>query len=161
MPRTIPPDPEKRLSPRSVTRELTGKGANPDDSGLADLNKIMANYRRSGTIPNVGLRNPLYGDFTGPQDLATALDQVETALQRFNDLPSPIRDAAGGDPVQFLDMFNDPAQREILITHGLIVETNNERPTNENPSQNSPPTSTPATTPATPAVTAEDPPQGS
>lgn len=160
-------------NPRATTRRPSqldperSRGANPDDSGMADLNKIMATYRRTGTLPRVASRTPLYGDFTGPQDLADAMEAVEAAKDRFNDLPSQVRSAAGNDPVNFLAMFSDPDGRKLLIKHGLVIEERENPLPTQNASNDTGPLTpgsapdeptTPVATPE-PAAAADPPPE--
>lgn len=129
------------------------KGANPDDAKATDVNLIVAQYRRSGTMPAVTPMKPLYGDFSGPQDLQYAQENLQLVQDRFAELPADIRTASNNDPVQFLAMFEDPDQREALIEAGLIISNTPNPPiTPPEPTPPIPPTTPPTTTP-TPTIT--------
>lgn len=139
----------KRVYPRRTTQPKrrqtflrTEKGANPDDAPGTDINSIVAQYRRNGTLPAVPQNNPLYGDFTGPQDLHDAQIQIQRAQERFAELPSDIRTAADNDEVRFLEMFGDPEQLPLLENAGLVVIKPDPNPTptpSETPDTPSPP----------------------
>lgn len=157
----------ERVYPRRTTqpkRRQTNldqsKGANPDDAPGTDINKIVAQYRRNGTMPAVAQLRPLYGDFTGPADLHNAQIQIQLAEDRFRELPADIRTAADNDPVRFLEMFENPDQRALLESAGLIISPPTPLP--ENPTLGSPTTtttptgSTPLTPPNAPASTPPD-----
>lgn len=114
----------KRPYPRVSLRLNRDGGANPADGPAADINSIVAQYKKSGTVPQVTQRNPLYGDFTFPEDIHEIREASEKAEDRFMDLPSQIREAAQHDWVTFLDMFNNEEGMKILEKAGLkITET--------------------------------------
>lgn len=96
-------------------------GANPADAAGADINQIIAVYRKTGTLPNVALSNPLYGDFTFPDDIHSMREAVSQAEDRFDRLPSSVRSLCDNDWVQFLDRFNDPEGRASLEAAGLQI----------------------------------------
>lgn len=114
---------KRQLTPaeRRATPVNNVGGANPDDAAGVNINTLVAQYRKNGTMPQVNLRNPLYGDFTGPQDLHRAMEHVQAAQDRFAELPADVRSAADNDPVKFLELFEDPAQRALLEEAGLII----------------------------------------
>lgn len=118
----------------SLSLDRSG-GANPADAAGANINRIVAQYRANGTLPNIGLGDPLYGDFTTPTDLQDALDLVEVVTERFEQLPADVRSAAHNNPVQLLDMVQTEAGREVLQAAGLIITT---PPQNETPGHTSP-----------------------
>lgn len=108
---------------RRVPAVVSGKGgANKDDLAGADINKIVAQYRKNGTLPRVNPSKPLYGDFTGPSDLQAQLEAVQDAHDRFMELPADVRSAADNSPVRFLEMFDNEAERDLLTSAGLIVD---------------------------------------
>lgn len=129
----------------------TNGGANQADH--SDLNVLVAQYRKTGTFPAVAKANPLYGDFTFPSEIHEMREAVEGAMERFDQLPSDVRTLAENDWVQFIDMYNDPLQREALESAGLIVTDNPPPvPNNSPPPEPSPtpPETPPATDPPTP-----------
>ena len=126
-------------------------GANPADAAGANINTIVAQYRANGTMPNISMGQPLYGDHTAPTDLQDALDLVESVQNQFNELPSDVRSAAENNPVQFLHMFADPAGREILQSAGLIITP----PQANEAHAGEPPTPAPSENTTTPPVPPE------
>lgn len=142
MPRPSLPDRERAV-PR-VSLELdTSRGANQADAKGTDVNAIVAQYAKSGTLPNVQNRNPLFGDFTFPDDIHSMREAVFGAEERFNQLPAAVRTAAGNDWGTFIQMFDNPTEREKLLEAGLGIS-----PPVPN---NSPQPATPLSTPPTPA----------
>lgn len=119
MPTTPPP--RQRSTQRSALSLDASKGANQDDAAGADINTIVAQYKRHGTLPAVQLRNPLYGDFTLPEDIHGAREAMLQAEERFAELPASVRTDANNDWVTFLEMFNTDEGRQSLSDHGLIV----------------------------------------
>lgn len=120
------PDPKpERLVPRRQSTQRDSKPmVNPDEAKQSDLNALVAQYRKTGTVPNVLLSNPLYGDFTGPQDLQSAMESVYSAEARFNDFPASVRTLADNSPVRFLEMIENPTERAMLEEAGLQISTN-------------------------------------
>lgn len=138
-----------RRRPRKGLKLNTRKGANQADKQGADVNTIVAQYRKSGTMPRVGLKNPLYGDFTFPEDIHEQREAMFRAEDRFMDLPSAVRAKADNDWVKFLTMFEDPEKRSWLETAGLVISDNSE------PETDSPPPPSPGT-PTPPPVKTDD-----
>lgn len=103
------------------------KRADQSARATTNINSIIANYRENQTSPVLNRRQPLYGDFTEPQDLQLCLDRVKAAQEAFQQLPANVRKAASNDPVEFLEMVNDPEGLEYLESLGLevneVVET--------------------------------------
>lgn len=132
--------PRERATRRVALSLNTDNGANQEDMAGADINVIVGQYKRTGTLPAVQLTNPLYGDFTDSEDLMDVREQHYLAAERFNELPADVRTAADNDWVKFLQMFNDPEQRELLETSGLVISTD--------PAIDPPPTPDPAAEPA-------------
>lgn len=100
----------------------TDGGTNPDDAKGTNLNTLVAQYRKNGTMPNVYVQQPLApSDLVEPRSLHEAIEQSQAAFDRFNELPADVRTAAENDPVRFLEMFNDPTQRDLLESAGLIT----------------------------------------
>ncbi len=128
----------------------TSGGANPADADGTDINKIMAKFKKTGTLPNVGRTNPLYGDFTFPEDIHSVREAVERAEDRFMDLPADVRSVCKNDWVQFYELFNTPEGQEKLTEAGLQINELNETPSPD-PSETPDPTvETPPTVETTP-----------
>ena len=95
---------------------------NQSDAAGTDINVIVAQYKKNGTMPNVYVGDPLWGDFTAPDDLQSCYERWQGAVDKFNELPASVRNASNNDPVTFLRMFDDPDQRALLEGAGLIVD---------------------------------------
>jgi len=122
---TAKPTPRRKRSTKRVSLSLDRSGgANPADAPGADINTIVAQYKKHGTLPNVAKLNPLYGDFTFGEDLQTIRIAMDEASDRFDNLPADIRSAADNDWGKFIEMFNDPDQKELLQNAGLIISEN-------------------------------------
>lgn len=85
-----------------------------------DVNNIMRNYEKTGIITHINSSEPRYG-FVEAQTYQDALNAVISAQQRFNELPSAVRDAFDNDPETFLKALDDPEHQEKLKDLGLIV----------------------------------------
>lgn len=118
----MPTPTKKRATPRVSLQLNTDGGANQADGQNTEINGIMAQYKKNGTLPNVAQRNPLYGDFTFGNDLQDITNAIYEAEDRFNDLPATVRAAAQNNMVQFVQMYADETQRERLVDAGLIIE---------------------------------------
>lgn len=146
--------PRTRSTKRVALSLNTKGGANQADAKAADINVIVAQYKKNGTLPMVARSNPLYGDFTFPEDLHLMREAVHQAEDRFDDLPADVRTAAQNDWVRFLQMFDDPDEQKILEQAGLQL-TDNPIPNNSPPPEETPPpvTSTTTSVPPDPEVT--------
>lgn len=144
---------EHKNSPRPPARDLDRSGgANQSDAAGTDINTIVAQYMKHGTLPNVSARNPLYGDFTPPEDIHSMREICEHAQDRFDELPSAIRSYAKNDYAIFIDMFDDPLHQAEMIKLGLNVENlpTPLTPTNTpSPEPTTTTSQTPETTPTT------------
>lgn len=103
-----------------------------------DINTIVNRYLRSGELNHFNGRVPRYGDFSAMNDLQDQLNAVHEATDRFMALPATIRDAAGHDPVKFLEMLATEDGTELLIAAGLDVEIDREGEPEPSPSKPSP-----------------------
>lgn len=135
--------PERRQTPV----RNSGPGANPDDQASTDINSLVAQYRKTGTFPNVPLQNPLYDEAVYPGDLQAAYEQIQEAEDTFFNLPSDVRSAADNSAVKFLEMFHDENQRDLLTSAGLLVSRPQEEPPTPDLSP-APPQPAPGTPPA-------------
>lgn len=128
--------PRRREAPSTGRSLGTSGGARQEDAASADINNIAAQYRTNRTLPIVPREDPLYGDFTGPQDLQDQIMAVQAAEERFGLLPAAVREAAAHNMPQFLAMLEDEDGREILQAAGLeIVDPDDPRlPENASPS---------------------------
>ena len=85
-----------------------------------DINALMAKYKKTGAFNHLPSRMMAYGDFTGVDDLKTAIDQVEDAKAAFMELPADIRKAVDHDPSKFEAWLADEDNHEEARRYGLI-----------------------------------------
>lgn len=97
-------------------------GARQEERLAADINQIVAQYQRSGTMPRVQMREPLYGDFTAlSDDLMDITEMFAKAEDRFMELPSQVRAECANDWRLFVQKFADDGSRAELVKAGLVV----------------------------------------
>jgi hypothetical protein len=83
------------------------KQAFKDDT---DVNKILKRAAKAGGLSHIQKHGAFYGDFAdAPQDLFQAREMLERGGEIFADLPAEIRSEFGGDPLNFFEFANDPA----------------------------------------------------
>lgn len=85
-----------------------------------NLNKIMDRYARGmGSLP-VRDDTPFFGDFTDVPDYQTAIDMIQDAQSRFEDLPSDLRAKFANNPRKLVDFVLDGNNRDKAVEYGLI-----------------------------------------
>lgn len=112
-----------------------------------DINKIVANFMRTGEMPKSS-REGFFADTSYiPSDLLSAHEIIKDAHESFMQLPSKTREEFNNDPAQLLDFVQNPANRDKAIELGLIpkppmdfsipsiVEKSTTKQQNETPSQ--------------------------
>lgn len=110
------------LRVRVVHPHSSEGGARQEDRLTADINTIVAQYQRSGTMPAVARSSPLYGDFSEiGDDLQSLTEMFDAAADRFGELPSGVRSAASNDYRTFLSMYDDRDGRQVLLDAGLVI----------------------------------------
>lgn len=80
-----------------------------------DVNKIMAQYKKYGTISHVMQVAPQYGDFADLPDFQEALGIFARAQESFSALPAEVRKEFDNDPAKFVayvDGGDHPDDRE-------------------------------------------------
>lgn len=85
-----------------------------------DINRILAQYDRTGVLTHARNAVPQYANVADVGDYRTALNQVLEAERHFMQLPSGIRARFGNDPALFLDAFADPERHDELVELGLL-----------------------------------------
>ena len=106
--------------PPSTPYEEKSKGrTRQDDMASTDINRIMAKFVKTGELP-VKNREFFFADVSGMPDFRTAMDMVHNAEEAFMELPPEVRYRFENDPAKFLDFTTDPANREELVTMGLL-----------------------------------------
>jgi len=106
---------------RAVILDTTG-GANQDDEGRTNINKIMAQISKHGTVPNVRRHTPLHGDFSFPTDLHEQREAHLAAEEHFMQQPAEVRTAAQNDYIKFIEMLANPDSLALLEQAGVVVD---------------------------------------
>lgn len=91
------------------------------DMDVADINKIMARYEKTGVIIDTsGIeRKPVYGDFTEIKDYHTSLSAIRNVERAFNTLPANIRNRFNNDPQTLINFLEDTKNDAEAVDLGL------------------------------------------
>lgn len=84
-----------------------------------DINLMVAKFLKTGEMPG-SFAMAQFGDFTGSSDYHTALNNVISARDAFNELPAHIRNRFENDPGQLMDFIHDDKNYDEAVTLGLI-----------------------------------------
>lgn len=119
-----------------TSKECDTPGGGPvitkqDGKAAADINNILANFKRTGDLASINQKEPQYGDFSEAIEYDQALHLVRRTEEAFATWPSAIRDAANNDPSTALHMLADEAGRALLEQSGLPVK--GQAPENDQP----------------------------
>lgn len=85
-----------------------------------DINTIVRRFKLTGEMP-VGVRPPVFGDFTEVMDFQTAMTAVREAQEAFNALPAEVRYEFHNDPQRFVEFSSDVKNLPRLRELGLAV----------------------------------------
>lgn len=100
-----------------------------------DINHIMVKFKKTAGADFLsqfsGYTGGRVGDFSKVTDYRSAIEQVRTAQGMFDALPAKVRARFRNDTAEFLDFVHNPANREEMISLGLI------NPSPENPKNES------------------------
>lgn len=84
-----------------------------------DINLIVKRHASTGMWTHLNPIRPVYGDFTGVQQLQDAMALVDSAEEHFYSLPAEVRRLCNNDPAVFLSEVNDPEGIMALVDAGL------------------------------------------
>lgn len=88
-----------------------------------DVNTIVRRYGLTGTMPVLEPATAMYGDFTGIEDLESAMERVDDVRRRFAALPAEVRDLYRNDPrVMARELANVPDEGLEPIFGKPVVE---------------------------------------
>nr|QJB18962.1 MAG: internal scaffolding protein [Microvirus sp.] len=103
----------------SITFPQNSKYTKQSFKDECDINTIMAQYQRTGEMPNINQQSPQYLDATG-YDFREQMEFVRGAKELFEQLPSNLRNRFQNDPARFLDFTSDPINRVEAARLGLL-----------------------------------------
>lgn len=92
-------------------------------ANACDINVIMAQYAKTGLLPQNSTIHPRYIDTTQVPTLEQAFSAVNSALEAFNNLPPTIRKLMDNDPSQLENFIADPNNADLLLKHGILIQT--------------------------------------
>lgn len=114
-------EPGSRRKPRVSTRVRGESKTQQHQAQAADVNLIVERHAQTGVWDRVNPRQPMYGDFSGSVDLASAMELVESAHAQFMEIPPSVRRVADNSPVRFLEMMATQEGVQALAEAGLPV----------------------------------------
>ncbi|QCQ84950.1 internal scaffolding protein [Blackfly microvirus SF02] len=87
-----------------------------------DINNLMAQYEKTGTISHFNNGQPQYLDLTEmPDDLQTSLELMKEAELSFMRLPALVRKEFDNNPIDFVTYAMDPTNIDQLREWGLAA----------------------------------------
>lgn len=119
-------DYENRPTPGIDFKPLTNPKdrslTNQSDMDVADINKIMAKYEKTGVLidPDGFTRQPTYGDFTEVKNYHEMMIAIRNVERAFDQLPAPIKNRFENDPQKLILFLDDPQNKDEAIKLGLI-----------------------------------------
>lgn len=100
------------------------KGESLTEQQFAEESKIINKLRKydsQGFFDSIN-RNPAqYNDFTQVRDLADAIDQIESARDAFQTIPSDVRKKFNNSPSEFFDFASKESNYDELVKLGLAT----------------------------------------
>lgn len=112
-----------------------------------DVNNIVKRFAEGGIAPQPP-RTAVYADFTGADDLQSAMERVAAAQEAFRRLPVKVRAEVGHSPAELLRQVEEPEALARLQALGLEFGEPAEEPAASpaEPPSGQPPTSEPVGT---------------
>ena len=87
-----------------------------------DVNIILERYCKTGVLPENARKNGVYGDFSAcAQDYREAVRLLQDAHDRFDSLPSRIRERFDNDPEKLLAFLDNPENEAQARKLGLLA----------------------------------------
>lgn len=87
-----------------------------------DINNIMAQYAKTGYLPQNITVPARYVDNTLIPSFEQSYEIVLKAQEAFYQLPADIRKLMDNDPSQLENFISDPANTDILVSRGVLVQ---------------------------------------
>lgn len=98
-----------------------------------DINNILKKYGRTGQLPDLIEKDPIYGDFSEPTSYQEAMNLVILANEQFANLSAKTRERFSNDPVKFLEFTNNPENIDEMVKLGLAKKQQSNDDKNVNP----------------------------
>ncbi len=107
---------------REITPVIGPTRVKQSFSDEVNINKIMAKYTRTGVVPQINLKKPLYGDFSNVQDYLSAVSKVRESEAAFMSLPAEVRARTENDPGKFLEWVTNEDNKAEIVGFGLASQ---------------------------------------
>lgn len=102
---------------------ICGKGRTKQSfRDAADINTIVARYRKTGMLENLSRAQPYYADVSTVGTYADNLRKVTLANESFMMLPAALRERFENDPGQLMDFIADEANTAEAIELGILAK---------------------------------------
>ncbi|QKI28943.1 VP3 [Kummerowia striata gokushovirus] len=95
----------------------------------ANVNTIMAKYRKTGMITYLSKHNPSFGDFENPMEYHDGLNRIAKAQQDFDGLSAEVRAKFSNDPGKLIEFLADDKNYDEALKLGLVNERKAPEPT--------------------------------
>jgi hypothetical protein len=106
----------KKVLTANFQREMTEQ----NHAKECDLNWILRKYQKTGVIDHVRKHQGRYDDVS-VTDFTDAMHTVSEAQNMYNELPSFIQMATGGSVEKFLELVQNPDNKDELARLGLLA----------------------------------------
>lgn len=90
------------------------------EAPAADINNIVARFRKTGTLTHIASAMPQYGDYSNVDGYKEAVDQVMAAEAKFMELPPDIRAHVGNNVQNFIEFYEDEENLDYLVEKNLV-----------------------------------------
>lgn len=87
-----------------------------------DINSIMAQYAKTGMLPNFRKNPPMYIDETQIPDAITSFNIVNRAQELFQELPAIVRKAMDNNPALMENFIANEENHDFLLKHGVLTK---------------------------------------
>lgn len=87
-----------------------------------DIVAVLTKYNMTGTLPPSARGEGQYADVSEFGDFTDQLNRVVEAREKFEALPSAVRDRFGNSPQAFYEFVSNPANAAECVKLGLAVE---------------------------------------
>lgn len=91
-------------------------------ANACDINVIMAQYAKTGMLPQQTIVQPTYQDNTSIPSLMDSFNIVNQAYDQFMELPPTIRRLMDNNPANLENFISDESNTDILMKHGILVQ---------------------------------------
>lgn len=105
---------------KRVSKTCGGGKTHQSFKDECDINVLMSKYERTGQLPEMIKKNPVYGDFSNPVDFQHAQNMVIKVNQQFNALDARVRERFANEPQKFLEWVSDPKNADEMASLGLM-----------------------------------------